>query len=193
MCTSTCHNPAAVSSKIERLEPLAAAVNVAYTVLYLQESVAAFPVAAAGAGLFGWICWKKGMLAETALWAFYVAFAGYGWMTTSAGWPAPVVHAWWAHALSVAGIAFGSWLLTGALKRLGERTAVGWDAFTTVSSLVATGWMLAFDPINWWYWMVINAASVVLYLRNGLRWGAALFTLYTLLAVEGWFDLFNWI
>jgi len=182
-----------VSSKIERLEPFAAAVNVAYTVLYLREAAAAFPVAAAGAVLFGWICWKKRMLAEAALWAFYIGFAGYGWLTTSSGWPEPVMHAWWAHAGSVLAIGVLTAGLTRALKRWGERTAVGWDAFTTVSSLIATGWMLAFDPLNWWYWMVINAASVVLYLRNGLRWGALLFTLYTLLAVEGWFDFFNWI
>ena len=182
-----------MSLKIERLEPLATVVNVAYTVLYLRESTAAFPVAAVGAVLFGWICWKKGMLAEAALWAFYIGFAGYGWATTSSGWPEPVVHPWWAHACSVLAIGVLTAGLTRALRRWGEQTAAGWDAFTTVSSLVATGWMLAFDPFNWWYWMVINAASVVLYLRNGLRWGAALFTLYTLLAVEGWFDLFNWI
>ena len=175
------------------VEPWAAAANVAYTVLYLRESAWAFPVAALGAVLFGWVCWRKGMLAEAGLWTFYLGFAVYGWTSTATGWPEPVMRPWWAHGLALLGIAAGTWLLAKALRRWGERTAVGWDAFTTIGSLVATGWMLAFDPINWWYWMAIDAAAIVLYLRNGLRWGAGLFAFYTLLAVEGWFNFIPWI
>lgn len=171
---------------------MAAAVNIAYTVLYLQSSAWAFPVAAVGAALFIGVCWRKRMLAEAGLWAFYLAFAAYGMARTTEVWPEPAFSGWRAHAIGWAVIAGGTWALTRALRRWGKGTAVGLDAFTTVGSLVATHWMLAFDPVNWWYWMVIDAAAVVLYLRNGLRWGAALFGVYTLLAVEGWFDWLPW-
>ena len=171
---------------------MAAGLNLGYTLLYLQESAWAFPVAAVGAVLFFFVCARRKMLAEAGLWVFYFGFALYGLFATAEAWPEPQFAGWGPHVLSVVGVAAGTWALTLGLRRWGERTAVGLDAFTTVGSLVATGWMLAFDPVNWWYWIVIDAAAVVLYWRNGLRWGAALFFLYTLLAVEGWFNWLAW-
>ena len=48
--------------------------------------------------------------------------------------------------------------------------------------------MLQFVHANWLYWIVVNAVSIVLYASRGLRWGTGLFVLYTLLALEGWFN-----
>jgi nicotinamide riboside transporter PnuC len=48
--------------------------------------------------------------------------------------------------------------------------------------------MLQFVHANWLYWIVVNAGSVVLYASRGLKWGAGLFVLYTLLALEGCFN-----
>jgi nicotinamide mononucleotide transporter len=163
-----------------------------YTVMYLQASEWAFPVAALGAVLFSGICWRKRMFAEAALWVFYLGYAVYGMVATHGEWPEPVHAGWGAHAVSLLVISVGTWALARGLRRWGERTAVGLDAFTTVGSIVATHWMLAFDPVNWWYWMVIDAAAIALYWRNGLRWGATLFAVYLLLAVEGWFDVLTW-
>ena len=53
--------------------------------------------------------------------------------------------------------------------------------------------MLQFVQANWLYWMVIDVVAIALYWKRGLYWGAALFTLYALLAVEGWFDFVPWI
>jgi nicotinamide mononucleotide transporter len=175
------------------VEAIAAVVNLSYTVLYMQASPWAFPVAAFGAILFAGICWRKSMLAEFGLWVFYIGFAVYGWITTSEHWPEPAFSAPHLHLFSCVLVLAGTWMLARLLRAWGERTAAGWDAFTTVGSLVATYWMLSFDPLNWWYWMVIDAAAVVLYLKNGLFWGAGLFAVYGLLAFEGWFNLFTWI
>ena len=66
------------------------------------------------------------------------------------------------------------------------------DAFTTVFSVVGTWWMTQGDPANWLYWMVIDAVSIYLYAKRGMPWGALLFALYTLLAVDGWFAGISW-
>jgi nicotinamide mononucleotide transporter len=62
------------------------------------------------------------------------------------------------------------------------------DAFTTVFSVVATWWMVQWDPINWLHWIVIDAVSICLYMKRGMPWGALLFAVYTALAVHGWLD-----
>ena len=66
------------------------------------------------------------------------------------------------------------------------------DAFTTVFSIVGTWWMIQGDPANWLYWMVIDVVSIFLYAKRGMPWGAFLFAVYTLLAVDGWFDGVAW-
>lgn len=194
MSSLNSRNLVVVTSKIERWkEPVAACINLAYTVLYLRASAWAFPVAAIGALMFARLCWNRKMLAEFGLWLFYIGFAVYGWFTASSSWPDAWHAPLWAHGASAAGIAVGAWFLAKALRHWGETESPFLDAFTTVGSLVATGWMLAFDPVNWWYWIVINLAAVVLYWRNGMKWGALLFALYALLALEGWFNWFTWL
>ena len=76
------------------------------------------------------------------------------------------------------------------LKRRGSSMPV-LDAFTTVFSIVGTWWMIQGDPANWLYWIIIDVVSIFLYQkRNAL--GAFLFAVYTLLAVDGWFDGISW-
>jgi len=61
------------------------------------------------------------------------------------------------------------------------------DAFTTAASIVAT-WMLARKIIQHWiYWIIIDAASLIIYIYKGLYPTAALFTVYTVMAVLGYF------
>lgn len=83
--------------------------------------------------------------------------------------------------------------LTWWLRRRGEADLPGWDAFTTVGSLLATVWMVQFVHANWLYWIVVDAVAIGLYLRKRLFWGAGLMAIYTLLAVEGFWDLLSWI
>ena len=60
------------------------------------------------------------------------------------------------------------------------------DAATTLSALLAT-WMVANKLLeNWLYWIVIDIASVGLYLSRDLTLTAALFTVYVILASWGY-------
>ena len=60
------------------------------------------------------------------------------------------------------------------------------DAATTLSALLAT-WMVANKLLeNWLYWIVIDIASVGLYLSRDLTLTAALFAVYVILASWGY-------
>ena len=179
------------------LEPSAVVLNLIYTVGYLKEWPGAFLAAGVGSALFAVVCWQRQLVAEMALWLFYIGMAGYGaWaagLAADSGWPEPVVYGWAAH-VRTAVLGFAAWALVAAgLRRVRRAEAPVMDAFTTVWSVVATYWMMRFSDANWLYWIVIDAVVVVLYFRRGMYWGAGLFVLYTLLAMEGWFDWVEWL
>ena len=60
------------------------------------------------------------------------------------------------------------------------------DAFTTATSIVAM-WMLARKQAEQWLvWIVVDVVCVALYLYKGLYFYAALYSLYTVIAVFGY-------
>jgi nicotinamide mononucleotide transporter len=175
-------------------EPLAVALSLAYTIGYMQGAWWAFACGGLGAAILVQICWQRRLLAESALWLFYVGMAAYGAWVVQDAWPNPLPTATvFAHGISI-GIGIGVWMITaGLLQKYSHATSPWMDSFTTIGSLVATYWMFAFVEANWLYWMVINTVAIVLYARKFLRWGAGLYFIYTLLAIEGWFDFLSWI
>ena len=139
----------------------------------------------------GWACWRRNLQAETLLHLFYFVMAGYGaWLFGTSEWVVET-HGWAPHLLSLAAGAGAWWLTVPWLTRRGS-SMPQLDAFTTVFSVVGTWWMIQGDPTNWLYWMVIDVVSIYLYAKRGMPWGALLFALYTLLAVDGWFEEISW-
>ena len=173
-------------------EGIGVAFNLAYTWLYLNGTLPlGYAFAGLGAVAMGWACWQRNLQAETALHGFYLVMAGVGaWLVGQEDWT-PNTMAWaptfldWPWAPCA-----GAWLCR-FLKRRGSSMPV-LDAFTTVFSVVGTWWMIQGDPANWLYWIVIDVVSIFLYAKRGMPWGAFLFAVYTLLAVDGWFDGISW-
>jgi nicotinamide mononucleotide transporter len=65
------------------------------------------------------------------------------------------------------------------------------DAFTTCFSLMAT-WMVVKRVLeNWLYWIVIDAALVVLYLNSGYSVIALQYAIFTGLAIYGYFSWYK--
>ena len=92
-----------------------------------------------------------------------------------------------------------SWHLTAIAITAGATLATAWalqrwthsampltDAFTTVFSLWATWLMVQNHHANWAYWIAIDAVAIVLR-KRGLPFGAALYAIYLVMAVMGWF------
>ena len=63
-----------------------------------------------------------------------------------------------------------------------------WDAFLTASSIVAT-WMLARKILEQWlWWIVIDGISIWMLIYKELYFMAALFVVYTFMAVIGYIE-----
>lgn len=167
-------------------------LNLAYTYLYLQGDLPfAYAFAALGAVALGLACWKRNLQAEAALHGFYLVMAGLGaWLVQQPDWSFHT-SGWVSHLLALAvGCVCWRWGVPFLIRRGSSMPQL--DAFTTVFSVVGTWWMIHGDPVNWICWMVVDAVSIYLYAKRGMPWGALLFAVYGLMAIDGWFDEISW-
>ena len=68
------------------------------------------------------------------------------------------------------------------------------DAFTTCAALVTTYMVTQKILENWIYWLVIDAAAIVLYLDRALFFTALLFGIYIVIVIVGywrWLKIFR--
>ncbi len=172
-----------------RTEAIAVVLSLAYTWGYLQGWTPwCFAPAAAGAGLLCWLCWRRNILAEAALQGFYVAFAGYGaWLSSGDQDWTPQSQPWPWHVMAIGITSLLTLATAWALKRFTRSALPLPDAFTTVFSLWATWLMVQNHHANWAYWIVIDAVAIFLYAKRGLPFGAALYAIYLVMALMGWF------
>jgi nicotinamide mononucleotide transporter len=82
--------------------------------------------------------------------------------------------------------AVGSLLLGAAMAHWTDAAQPWLDAALTGFSLVAQFWMAHKRLQCWALWFVLDVIFVGLFLYKGLYLTAALYTLFTLIAVQGW-------
>ncbi len=121
------------------------------------------------AGVYGYVAWK---------------FLG---RTKHAGGERPVTHYKRSHILPsvVAGLLlwFGIWWM---LTHWTNSTVPVADAFTTALSIVAL-WALAQKYAEQWLlWLAVDLVCCILYVRKGIPFKAAIYGLYTVVAVFGY-------
>jgi nicotinamide mononucleotide transporter len=129
---------------------------------------------------------------EAALQVYYLAMAVYGWWhwrRPRAARQLPVTRfSRRAHGAAIGGVLLLSLLSGWLLSRYTDAALPYLDAFTTWGSIVTT-WMVAQKILeNWLYWLVIDSASIVLYLDRGLYLTVLLFVAYLLIAVFGYWQ-----
>ena len=74
------------------------------------------------------------------------------------------------------------WLV---LDKLTDSPVPGWDSFITSLSIIAT-WMLARKIYEHWYlWIIVNAASVILFITRGLYPTVILYLIYFAMSFAG--------
>lgn len=169
------------------LELLAMLLAITYLLLAIREHRACWYAAFVSTALYTYIFWDVSLFMESALNVFYMVMAIYGWWrwqsddhTLSIQRWAITKHLQVMSAIIVLSVVSGTWLS-------GNTTAVMpyLDSFTTWASVFAT-FMVANKVLeNWWYWIVIDAASVYLYFDRGLYITVVLFLLYIALAIIG--------
>ncbi len=165
------------------LEAVAVVLAIAYLVLAIRQSIWCWPCAFASTAIYIWLFHSVSLFMESALNAFYLLMAVYGfmhWMRGGARQSMLPVTTLGMRTHLLAGVVIallvvlsGSWLSKNTSQALPYV-----DAFTTWSAVWAT-WLTARKVLeNWWYWLVIDIVSVGLFWSRGLPLTAGLFALY---------------
>lgn len=144
--------------------------------------------------IYIYVYWQAGLYADFAINIYYVLAAGYGWwawqrrkgndqQTYISVTRCPRKKAW---ALTF--VALILWGAIGILLLTLTNSNVPWsDSFTTALGIVGM-YMLARKYLEqWWVWVAVDAVCVVLYIYKGLYPTAALYALYTGIAMAGYY------
>ncbi|HVY66556.1 MAG TPA: nicotinamide riboside transporter PnuC [Gammaproteobacteria bacterium] len=186
----------AMAKALPPLEAAGVLLSIAYLVLAIRASIWCWPAAFVSSLLAVIVLAEARLYSESALNVFYAAMAVYGWYQWRYGGrgpgsgavPLPIsVWPWRAHALALLIIAAGGTAIGWTLHRYTAAAYPYADSWITVASIVTT-YMVARKILeNWPYWLVIDSASLYLYVQRGLNLYAALFALYLVLVVIGWY------
>jgi len=178
------------------IEIIAVIFGLAYIVLAARENSWCWPAAFIGTGTSIYLFWDATLFMESALNVYYLLMAVFGWWR-------------WQHGRSPtnnqenSSLAISSWgfrqhtntllliavltLVSGYFLESYTQASLPYlDSFTTWSAVITT-WMVAVKVLeNWLYWVVIDCATISLYLDRGLFLYAALFVLYIVIAIFGY-------
>ena len=179
------------------LEIVAVAFALAYLLLAIRQSLWCWPAALISVALSMVLFYEVQLYMESALQIFYFAMGIYGWVQWQRGgetgtgvevhWWRPATHVVTLALILVLTAAFG-WFLNW---RAPDAAWPYLDSFTTVGAIVTT-YMVARKVIeNWIYWLVIDSVSIFLYLDRGLPLYAALYGLYLVMIVIGFWSWYR--
>jgi len=174
--------------KLDPLETAAVISSLLYTLLLTYGSIWSWLFAAMASILFMVICFRKKIYAEWLLQLFYLLSAAYGYYNWGEDFQVLEPLALTVHLKIILGLAIGVILSGFLLLRYSDSKLPYLDSFTTLFSIAATLLMINFYPENWIYWIIIDAVSVYLYFRRGLKLSSLLFALYTLMAINGYLE-----
>lgn len=179
------------ASDLPLLEAVAVIAAIAYLLLAIRQNIWCWAFAAISTSIYVYLFIDARLYMESVLNVFYLAMAGYGWWAWYFGrgdgnalpvtkWP-PV-----RHALAVGVIAAVA-ALNGYLLDTYSDAAFPYIDSTTTWGAIWTTWLVARKVLeNWWYWFVIDSASVVIYWQRDLELTALLFVIYLVMIPFGY-------
>ncbi|MBN8697580.1 MAG: nicotinamide mononucleotide transporter [Bacteroidetes bacterium] len=138
-----------------------------------------------------YLCYSSQLFLESGLQVFYVFVGFYGWYEWLHGSPEKSNLSIQTSSIKQLAIyIFIScilWIPFGAIaKHYSTQVLPYLDAFITSFSIVAT-WMVAKKKIeNWLFWILIDAAAIILYAKRDFYLIAFLYLIYTILAGLGY-------
>ncbi|WP_165667593.1 nicotinamide riboside transporter PnuC [Metapseudomonas otitidis] len=173
------------------LELFAAALGVLAVWLTARQNIWCWPIGLVMVLIYVWIFFEVKLYSDMLLQGIYAVLQGYGWWQWTRGGArhdgrevSRLTPAQLATGLSLG--AAGS-LTLGYVMATHTDAAVPWlDAALTGFSLVAQVWMAQKRLECWALWIVVDVIFVGLFTYKGLYLTAALYALFTLLAVHGW-------
>ena len=175
-------------------EVIAVLLAVAYLLLVIRENIWCWFCAAISTAIYVWLFIDARLYMESVLNAFYFIMALYGWSVwrsgRSDGHERPVVQ--WpmqTHAVAIAAIVVLSFINGFFLSRYTDAAFPYIDSLTTWSAIWATFLVARKVLENWWYWLAIDAASILIYWSRDLQLTSVLFAVYVVMIP---FGLLSW-
>ncbi len=175
-------------------EIIAVLAAVAYLGLAIRQNIACWLFAAISTAIYVWLFVEARLYMESVLNIFYLVMAAYGWYVwrngRSAGVDSPVVT--WPPRTHIAAIAIIVVLsaASGYLLSVNSDAAFPYiDSLTTWSAIWATFLVARKVLENWWYWLVIDIVSALIYWSRDLQLTALLFVVYVVMIP---FGLVSW-
>ncbi len=170
-------------------EIIAAILAIVYLLLAIRQRSACWYAAFISSLLYVWVFFVAHLYMDSALQIFYAVMAAYGfWQWRQGRGGAQLAVTQWPlqrHAVGLAGVVFLSVVTSFFLRRY---TPAAWplvDSLVAWSSVYTTYLVTLKVYENWYWWLVIDSAGLVLYFSRGLHLTALLFGLYLVLIVVG--------
>ena len=180
-------------------EYLAVLLGLAYIVLAMKQSLWCWPAAFVSTSVYTILFWQGFLYMESFLNFYYLLMAIYGWWQWRGSRKvagqledevlvAKAIQSWSGqkHAVWIGSALAVALVLGYGLDTYTQAKMAYLDSFTTVFAIMATYMVTQKVLENWLYWVVIDLASVYLYVQNQYLPTAVLFALYTVLAAQGY-------
>ena len=172
------------------LEVIAVLAAIAYLFLAIRQNIWCWLGAAISTAIYVYLFIVARLYMESALNSFYFAMAIYGWYMWHGGrsgdgellvsiWPFRV------HAIAILAIAVVSVVNGYTLARFTDAAYPYIDSLTTWGAIWATFLIARKVLENWWYWLVIDIASIAIYWARDLQLTSILFVIYVFMIPFG--------
>ena len=172
------------------LETVAVVLGIAYLLFAMRENSLCWYCAFISTGIYIWIFGDVSLYMESALNAYYMVMAVYGWYQWQRGGSSAngIKLSVWGIKQHMAAIGLVLILSVVSGYLLSQNTEAHMpyiDSFTSWGSVITT-FMVARKVLeNWLYWIVINSVAIFLYIDRDLYQTAGLYALYIILSVIG--------
>ena len=187
---------------MDKLEIIGACVGLVYLWLELRASIYLWIAGVVMPFIYLFVYFNAGLYADVGINIYYLLAALYGWIkwmkrkgfssvSASAGTeekPLLITHTpphlWWRLA-AIAAILFAA--IASILIFFTDSTVPYANSFITSLSIIGL-WQLAHKHVEMWLtWIVVDVVCCVLYYHKELPYTSALYGIYTVVAVYGYF------
>lgn len=183
---------------MDHIEIIGATIGLLYLFLQYKTSVWLWPVSIIMSIFYISIFYGAKIYADMALSIYYLIVAIYGliiWMSkrknsTQKGLPITHIKAKISIILTILFI-FLYFIIYYLLSTLTDSTVPMCDSFTTSLSVVGMIMLARKYAEHWIVWVIVDAASVGLYIYKDLTPTAILYSIYTIVAIFGYFHWKN--
>ncbi len=176
------------------LEGVAVVMAVFYLLLAIRQNIWCWLCAGISTAIYVYLFLNARLYMESMLNVFYFAMAIYGWSVWSHGrsedhelavsvWPTSV------HGIAIGAIVLASVISGHLLSRYTNAAFPYIDSMTTWTAMWATFLVARKVLENWWYWLVIDTVSILIYWSRDLQLTSLLFVIYVVMIP---FGLISW-